>query len=226
MKFAGKIVTPLIKWILCSFCRVDYSEFIKVPEKGPLIIVVNHINFLEVPILYSFLYPRRTHGIIKRETWNNFLLGKLADTWEALSLDRNNPDINVMRKVKELLKKGRIIIIAPEGTRSGSGSLSEGRSGIVTIAFHNNAPILPIAHYGGEKVWGNLKSVRRTRVKLKVGKPFYISPGEKGITKKKRQDVANEIMFKISELLPVKYRGVYSDLSLASENYITFLESR
>ncbi len=223
MKPACRIVTPVVKNIIRSFCKVDWTEFKKVPQKGPLIIAVNHINFLEVPILYSFLFPRRVHGIVKAETWENLLLGKLADIWEAIPIDRDSTDMKAMRLSLDVLSRRRILIIAPEGTRSGTGYLSPGHSGIVTLAAQSGAPILPVAHFGGEKVWSNLKSFRSTRFNLKVGRPFYLSVEKNGINKRNRQIIADEIMYRIAELLPPRYRGVYSNTDSASINYLRFL---
>jgi 1-acyl-sn-glycerol-3-phosphate acyltransferase len=222
MTRASRIVSPLIKWVLHACCRIDSQDLAKVPKKGPLIIVVNHINFLEVPILYTFLFPRKIFGIIKQETWDNFLLGLLADIWEAIPLDRYNSDMSAMRRASEVLNSRVILLIAPEGTRSVNGKLQRGHGGIVPIALRNQAMILPVAHYGGERFWRNLKSLRRTRFYLRVGTPFYLKePAGKGL-KTARAEMTDEIMYQIARLLPPKYRGVYEDMEKATTQYLEF----
>lgn len=44
-------------------CRIDDRELVKIPCKGPAIIMMNHTNFLEVPILYTYLLPRPIAGL-------------------------------------------------------------------------------------------------------------------------------------------------------------------
>ena len=67
MKTASRIVTPVIRNLLRSFCRVDKEGLKKIPFRGPFIIVINHINFLEVPLIYSYLFPREIIGLVKTE---------------------------------------------------------------------------------------------------------------------------------------------------------------
>jgi len=68
MTKSSRVVTPAVKFILSRICRIDAADMKRVPKTGPIIVVMNHVNFLEVPLLYSFLFPRDAIGIIKRET--------------------------------------------------------------------------------------------------------------------------------------------------------------
>ena len=58
MSLAYTIVTTSIKSITRILCNVDDSQLINVPDQGPLIIACNHINFMEVPLIYTHLQPR------------------------------------------------------------------------------------------------------------------------------------------------------------------------
>ncbi len=88
MKLHGKAAAIVIRTILHLICKIDRKELKKIPQKGPFIIAMNHINFLEVPMSMVELMPRKIHGIAKKETWNNRILGWVANSWEALSIDR------------------------------------------------------------------------------------------------------------------------------------------
>ncbi len=225
MKALSRIVSPLVRGIIGLFCDVDTSEMKNVPKKGPLIVILNHINFLEVPLIYTCLYPRDLASIVKRESWDNPVLAFLGNTWEAIPLDRNTSDISAMRKSLEALQSGRILIIAPEGTRSGTGQLQKGHAGVVQIALHSGAPIIPVAHFGGEKIWTNIKSWRRTRFKFRVGKVFYIKKPESAYSRADRNLIVDEIMNQLSLLLPAQYRGVYPDPENAGHRYLDFKEA-
>lgn len=211
MKASARVVTPLVRLILGSICRVDARELRAVPRRGPLIIVTNHINFLEVPLIRAWLHPRRAIGLVKAETWRNPALGFLAEAWEAIAIDREGTDLAAMRRALEALERGDMLIIAPEGTRSGHGRLQKGHGGVVQLAIRSGAPILPIAHFGGERFWGNLRACRRTRFRFKVGEPYRLVAPSGGMNRSVRDEMTLTIMNSISALLPERYRGVYPD---------------
>jgi 1-acyl-sn-glycerol-3-phosphate acyltransferase len=102
-----------------------------------------------------------------------------------------------------------IVAIAPEGTRSGDGRLQRAKPGIGLLAAHSSAHILPLAYYGHERVWSNIKSLRRTDFHIRVG-PLLRARKNGRWTAEKRQALADEVMCHIAALLPAEYRGVYT----------------
>ncbi len=213
MKTASRFITPCIRAILKMLCRVDSAELDKVPAQGPLIIVINHINFLEVPMIYSFLYPREVIGLLKAETWKEPFIRELATVWSAIPITRGSTDMNAMRLSFKALRCGRYLAIAPEGTRSHDGRLRQGHAGAVFIAEKSGVPILPIVHYGGENFWDNLRHLRKTQFHFRVGKPLRIVAPEGGLSREQRAAYAEEIMRGMASLLPERYRGRYADIN-------------
>ncbi|MDR0443222.1 MAG: hypothetical protein LBH44_07450, partial [Treponema sp.] len=70
MSFRRTAVNFVLKGILDTLCKIDSREFREALSKNsPLILAMNHINFLEVPILVAHGYPRYVTGIVKSETW-------------------------------------------------------------------------------------------------------------------------------------------------------------
>lgn len=222
MSMAASVVNATLKQISRFLCQVDDSQLAYVPACGPLILVTNHINFLEVPLLYTHLQPRPVTGFVKSETWDNPAMALLFNLWEGIPMRRGEADLNAIRKGLEALGKGKILAVAPEGTRSGSGKLGPGHPGVVLLALQSQAPILPVAYYGGEKLRANLTRLRRTPFRIVVGSPFKLRiPAEK-VKKEVRRRMADEIMYQLAALLPAEYRGVYHDLSQASDQYLYF----
>jgi 1-acyl-sn-glycerol-3-phosphate acyltransferase len=223
MSLAYSVVTTSIKSITRILCNVDDSQLINVPEHGPLIIASNHINFMEVPLLYTHLQPRDVTGFAKAETWDNPAMAYLFDLWGAIPIQRGKADTNAIRCALEALQQGKILAIAPEGTRSKHGQLQRGLPGIVMLAYHSDAPILPLVYYGGERLNDNLKGLKRTDFHIRVGKLFKLSfPGGK-MDRDKRNIMVDEIMYQMAALLPQEYRGYYSDLIKSSTNYINYV---
>jgi len=219
MTLAGRFITFIIKLLLKIFCKVEGDELESVPHQGPLILVVNHINFLEVPLIYTLLLPRKVCGIIKKETWDSWFVGILAKEWGAISVNRETPGISTFKEAGKALKEKKILCIAPEGTRSGNGELAKGQQGVVFLALKNRVPILIVAHYGVENFWHNIKRLKRTRVTFVVGKPFMLA-SEMKITKNDYQEMTDQIMVRMASMLPERYRGAYADMKIISDKYI------
>lgn len=224
MTATERILNFFIKGILRAACRVDDSQLARIPDQGPLILVTNHVTFLEVPMLYTHIRPRPVTGFAKAESWDNPFFGWVFDVWGVIPLKRGEADISAMRSAKEKLRDGRIMAIAPEGTRSGHGRLLRAHPGVVLLAQWSGAPMLPVVHTGGEDLKRNLARLRRTDFKIIVGNPFHIDFGDVKVTSEKRQAIADEIMYQMAALLPEKYRGEYSDMSAASEKYLRFID--
>lgn len=192
-------------------CRIDMRDFPKVPARGPLILVINHIGSLEVPLLFVHLQPRKMIGLAKIETWDSKFIGWLFDLWDAIPVRRGEADLEAIRACLEVLKAGDILAIAPEGTRSYNGRLLLAQPGIVLIALRSGAPILPMAHWGGEDFGSNLKKLKRTDFHIRVGKLFYLDAKGERMNGEIRQAMADEIMSQIAALMPEDYRGEYAN---------------
>ena len=224
-KLPERVVNTALKGITRIICRVDDEQLTNVPHQGPLILATNHVNFLEVPIVYTHLQPRSITGFAKAETWDNRLMAFLFDLWEAIPIERGEADLGALRRGLKALEQGQILAVAPEGTRSGDGKLHQGHPGIVLMALKSGAPILPVVVHGGEIFWSNIKQLKRTDVYLVVGTPFFLKAPTATLSRDIRQTIVDEIMYQLAALLPAPYRGVYAQLERASENYLVFPDS-
>ena len=203
-------VSYTFKGVLHILCRIDAAALKQVPAQGPLLIVGNHINFLEVPLLYTHLLPRPITGFAKAETWNTWTGRTLMNLWNIIPLQRGEADLLALRRGLAALEAGMLLGVTPEGTRSGDGILRRAHPGIAWLAQRSGAPILPVAYYGGEAFWGNLRRLRRTDFHIAVGEPLALAAGER-LDREMRQVIADAIMAEVARLLPPAYRGVYAD---------------
>jgi 1-acyl-sn-glycerol-3-phosphate acyltransferase len=210
MNFRLAIVNFVLKGLLNTLCKIDSHEFEEALTKySPLIIAVNHINFLEVPILVTHSYPMRVTGLVKSETWDNPLFAFLFNTYQAIPIDRVGAFQEAFRHVKEAMDKGFFVCIAPEGTRSKNGVLGHGKAGIIELAFDAGAPVLPVVHHGGEHIWENIKRLRRTPFYFKAGTPFKIKFDGRP-DREVRNEMLGEVMGQMARLLPEEMRGIYT----------------
>ena len=216
------VVDGTLRTVTRTLCRVHDAQLDRVPSCGPLILVANHINFLEVPLLLTHLSPRPVTGFAKAETWDNPAMAWLFDLWAAIPLRRGEPHLEAMRRALEVLEAGQILAVAPEGTRSGSGRLGRGHPGVVMLAQHSRAPLLPLGYYGSENLRHNLSRLRRTDFHIVVGNPFTVDFPEGRLDRRQRQEITDEIMYQLAALLPERYRGDYADLGRATETWLRF----
>lgn len=207
----------LIRWLirlifnLIAYVEVSGHEY--VPEDGNCVIATNHLGILDVPIAFYAL-DRWDLFVMIGEKWQNVGLFRwVGKYFNFVFIDRFNPDIKTLRKVISLMERNNILVIAPEGTRSRTGSLIEAKPGVSYLAAKLNRPIVPVGITGteDEAILGNLKKLRRSHVVVRAGPAFTLPP----LPRENRAEVlkryTDEIMCHIAALLPEKYRGVYAD---------------
>lgn len=204
--FGHGLIRLLVK--ICLNVTVEGME--NFPQRGKLLVVINHIGDSDLPVLISVL-PSPPDALGKIELYELPILGKLIDWYGVIWLHRGRSDIRALRAALEGFAEGRIIVIAPEGRYSVTGALEKGGDGAAFLAYKSGAPILPIALIGteNENVYWHLKRFRRARVHVRVGKMFELD--EQAVA---RQEAVTggtrQIMAALAFLLPEKYRGEYS----------------
>jgi 1-acyl-sn-glycerol-3-phosphate acyltransferase len=202
-----------------TLCRVHDEELEKIPQTGPLILVANHVNFLDVPVFYTHLIPRPVTGFVKSENWSHPILGPLFILGEAIPVKRGEVDRAAIDNALAALRAGKILAIAPEGTRSGDGRLRRARPGLSVLARASGAPVLPVVYFGGEKFYKNIARLRRTDFYFRVGSQYRLNGDDMEINRETRQQITDEMMYRIAAMLPESYRGYYADSTKATEKY-------
>jgi len=222
-------VKSLLRWWLRRFFRlliravvhVEATGMERIAQAGPLIVINNHINWLDGVLTY-LLAPRHLVGFGKVENFENPVLRPLMRIGGVIPVHRRTPDVAAVRRALAVLDAGEALLVDPEGTRSHHGRLQEARAGVVLLALRTGAPILPIAVWGQERFWRNLSRLFRTRVRMRVGYPFYLRAEGSRVQREEREQILSEVMYQLAALLPPPYRGVYADLENATERYLIF----
>jgi 1-acyl-sn-glycerol-3-phosphate acyltransferase len=224
MEIRRPIVSLFIKGILNLLCKVDTTEVVKtISENEPLLIIFNHVNFLEVPLLVTNSYPLYITGLAKSETWKNPFFAFIFNTYKAIPIDRRKSYSESFKHACDAIKNGFFVCISPEGTRSKNGVLQKGKAGLVQLALEAGVPILPVVHHGGEKIWNNLKRFKRTPFYFKAGLPFRIK-FEGRPDRDERELIITEVMIQMAKLLPEEMRGIYSELVNLECKYLDFIK--
>ena len=214
MKLSERMINSLLRTFFRLFFRIDRSELAKVPQAGPLLMMVNHTSNLEGPMLYAFLQPRPLHALAKQELWEQKFMAYLMNMWKSIPVDRQNMGRSTMDACFKVLEDRHILAIAPEGTRSKDGNLQEGKGGVAFIAHKKDVPMIPVAVMGFPSLSKNIKRLRRTVITIKVGEVFEIVQKGGRIDADTRQALADEIMMRLAIMMPNEMRGHYKDKDL------------
>lgn len=186
-----------------------------IPAKGPFILAANHQTHLDGPILGSYVIEKtnnKIHFFAKREFTAYF--GKVFEEivykkWaECLFVEKEgtkNKGEKAIQGAVRFLNKGEIVGIFPEGTRSYTGSLLEGKTGIIRVLYgtKRKVPIIPVSIQNGTVMLPRKKIIPRiwkARMNITFGKPFYVSLSQK-MTERVLCNKTNSVMKKIEELL-------------------------
>ena len=213
------LVLFLVKTGTSLLCRIDAPNIQSFPPKGPLLAISNHTGQLEVAVFFGQLAPRPITGWAKMEAWDNAFLNWLFNLWGMIPIRRGEADTSALRKAVNALNNGYIFGIAPEGTRNKTGQLKRARPGAVLLATRSDAPILPIAHWGGENFLKNLFCLKRTDFHIRVGKPFKLDLEGVKLSREIRQQIADEMMLHIAKLMPPEYHGAYEKVTFSEKRY-------
>ncbi|MBS2033461.1 1-acyl-sn-glycerol-3-phosphate acyltransferase [bacterium] len=119
-----------------------------VPRQGGFILVCNHLSWLDPPVLGCSLRHRQLHFMAKKELFERPYLGPLIRALGAFPVERGQADRKSLRLALELLGRGRIVCLFPEGTRGDGGPMGPWHVGLAMLAHHAQVPILPAAVSG------------------------------------------------------------------------------
>lgn len=204
---------PAIRAAIFVLMRVEVVGRENMPLRGPLIVASNHLNNADPPLLASRM-PRRLVYMAKDEMFQWPVMGFLTRLTGAFPVKRFEADIGALRKGTKVLESGQVLAMFPEGTRGIGAKLGAAHPGTALLALRSEAPILPIAITGTEavhfpKVFFDFLRLRRPRVRIVVGHPFFLPPVRR-ISAEEVSRCTDLIMGRIAALLPPSYRGDYA----------------
>jgi 1-acyl-sn-glycerol-3-phosphate acyltransferase len=201
------------RFLVRCIARIQILNPERLPATGACIVVTNHLGRLDA-ILAIMLANREDLVVFIAEKYQRSAIWRYAvRKLDAVWLNRFEADFHAMRTVLKRLQQGEMLGMAPEGTRSQSGALAEGKPGAAYLAIKANAPLIPVAITGTEDrvVLARLRRLRRADITIRVGEPFSLPPRGRQDRDAHLQQCTDEIMCQIAALLPPSYRGVYAD---------------
>lgn len=203
--------------LLAKLNRVEGLE--NVPGTGPALLMINHNAFID-SLVVLHLTPRQIVPLAKAEVYEYPIVGFLPKMWWVIPVHRDEFDRRAISQVFQVLKAGEIVLVAPEGTRG--PALKQGKEGIAYLACRSGAPVIPVAISGtpGFPALRPFGAWRGPGATVRYGKPFRYRDEFRHAGREQLRLMTDEAMYILSGMLPPEQRGVYADLTKASQETI------
>jgi len=200
----------LVRFLIKHLTHTEFIHPENIPAEGAVILATNHMSHMDTPVL--FVNPRRPDitALVTTKYQEKPFIRWFTKVAEGIWINRDIADFSAIRKASEVLAKGRALGIAPEGTRSQTGQMQEGKPGTVMLALKTGAPIVPVALTGTEDTLEKLLHLRRPHITATFGEPFTLPEFQPHHRSEVLQRWTGILMRKIAAMLPEKYRGIYS----------------
>jgi len=209
-------------WVIGPLLTTVFRPWVKglenVPRTGPLIVVCNHLSFVD-SVFLPLMIDRQMAFLAK----SDYFTGKGIKGWfirffmtsaGQLPIDRSGGKASEasLNAGLQVLADGGVLAIYPEGTRSPDGRMYRGRTGVARMILEAHVPVIPAAVIGTEKVMplgSNIPKVQR--VGVVIGEPLDFSRFE-GMESDRfvLRSITDEIIYEMNKLSEQEYVDVYA----------------
>lgn len=206
------MLRPIFRLLFHVISEVRISGLENIPVGGAYIIAINHISIVEPPFIIAF-WPVAPEAVGAKEIWERKGQSILAKLYGGIQVHRNEFDRQVIDNMIEVVASGHPLLIAPEGGRSHTPGMRRAYPGVAYIAEKSGVPIVPVG------IIGSTSDFLRQAIKFKrpvlemiIGVPMEL-PKLKGKGAHRRSELQKNsdlIMYKLADLLPPDYQGVYA----------------
>lgn len=187
-----------------------------IPPGGPYILVTNHMSTADTVIIFVG-FPAQEWRFFAGEKWANHpLWGPLMSWLGVIFINRGEVDRRALREALETLANGSIFALAPEGTRSKTGTMMPARDGAAFLASQarsndHRVPILPVGLSNTNDLFAHTRRLRRATITMRIGVPFTLPELDRRVRGRDLAAYTHLIMVRIAALVEPRHRGYYAD---------------
>ena len=204
-----RLMSGLMALVLRVFGRWRVRGRANMPRHGPVIVVANHLNNADPPLLAASL-PRRVRFMAKVEFFRRRRSRLPIGLFGGFPVRRGEADLGALRRAQRLLETGEAVGLLPEGTRNKSGiGMQPAHPGAALLALRSGAPVVPVGLTGTERIHGLGILLKRPLITVAIGPPLQLERPAR-IDRAAVEAASAQIMRAIASQLPPAYRGVWS----------------
>jgi len=208
-RFLHGVLPPIVD----SYLRVHLEGRENVPADGGAVLACNHLSFIDSIVLPLFL-PRPVYVLGKADYWDSWRTRWFFRGTGVVPVHRGGGEQGEasLRTGVEILGRGELLGIYPEGTRSPDGRLYRGKTGPVRMALEADVPIIPCAVAGTERAMPSGATVpKRAEVTVRFGEPLDLSRfRERRTDPFALRSATDELMYEIMLLSGQEYVDEYA----------------
>lgn len=173
------VIAAAKTWFKVSDFDIRMEGIEHIPRSGGAVLACNHTSYLDF-VLAGYPGERRgrfTRFMAKREVFDHPVGGPVMRSFKHISVDRAS-GLESMDVAVEALRRGEIIGIYPEATISRSFLIKDLKTGAVRIAARAGVPVIPLVHFGPQRILTKdhpRDLSRHKTIVIKVGEPMYPS---------------------------------------------------
>jgi 1-acyl-sn-glycerol-3-phosphate acyltransferase len=166
-RIASRLIGVVVFGIRCEGRR-------RFPREGGALVCANHQSFLD-PVLVGLACDRRMN-YLARETLFRFAPFRWLITWhDAIPIDREGSGIGGLKETLRRLKRGELVLVFPEGTRTQDGHVGPLKPGLCAIARRSQVPLVPVGIDGAFEAWPPGHPLPRpASIRVHVGQPISV----------------------------------------------------
>ena len=173
MRLYYRICRGIANLLFIALCRGRVFGRRHVPRTGGTLLVCNHQSFFD-PILATMSLPRECHYMARDTLFRQPLFRKLIESLNAFPVKRGTADVGAIKETLRRLKKGLLVNVYPEATRTQDGRVRPMQSGVVLIARKAGVPLVPGMILGAYEIWPRqAKLPKPGPVIVAYGPPLY-----------------------------------------------------
>lgn len=151
-----------------AFARMHIEGLDNVPDRGPVVLAMNHRAFVDGPLVFGFT-PRPVTCLVKVEAFTPGW-GPVLRSAGQVPIDRARVDVAPVRQCLQILNAGGVVGIFPEGAR-GDGLVARIKDGAAYLALRTGATIVPVAFHGTDRLG---RGLHRPEVAVVFGPPMPV----------------------------------------------------
>ncbi len=123
-----------------------------IPASGAVLVCANHQSFLD-PVLVGLAFNCRLNYLARASLFQVPLLRGLIRFLDAIPIDRDGLGISGLRESLRRIRRGEMVLIFPEGTRTADGTVGELEPGFCALARRGKVTLLPVGIDGAFDSW-------------------------------------------------------------------------
>jgi 1-acyl-sn-glycerol-3-phosphate acyltransferase len=212
----------VFKWLLFTpFVRLVFRPSVEgthnIPDAGPAILVSNHLSAGDTFTLPAMMRRRLTWPakaeLFTGSDWRGRVVAWFLVRVGQLPMDRSGgrASATTMDGVLGVLRRGELLGIYPEGTRSPDGRLYKGKTGVARLVLAAGVPVIPVAMIRTQFVKSRLFGLPLMRKPvIRIGRPLdFTRYAAAGNDREVLRWITDEIMNAVMELSGQQYVDAY-----------------